>query len=46
MQARDAFSKAVHEEVVNHYDVLFDAIHGNKGSSASTSGVVLSQPWK
>lgn len=44
-EAKAAFSQALYNSVTEHYNTLKAAIHGKQGLSASTSTVVLSQPW-
>lgn len=45
-QAKEAYTKAVYDSVVEQYNVLKSAVHGNKGLEASTPEISLSQPWK
>lgn len=44
-EARDVFSRAVFNEVVKHYNVLFEATHKGKGMAASTEDIKLTQPF-
>ncbi|KAH9321312.1 hypothetical protein KI387_015951, partial [Taxus chinensis] len=44
-KVREAFSKALYDTVVMHYNVLKSAIYGGKGMDASDSYVNLCQPW-
>eukprot|EP01018_Ginkgo_biloba_P005123 Gb_19458 [translate_table: standard] len=43
---KEAFSEALYDTVVTHYNVLKSAIYEGKGMIASNSLVSLSQPWK
>ncbi|KAL4199516.1 hypothetical protein AMTRI_Chr03g51530 [Amborella trichopoda] len=43
-EAKSAFSKALYDSVTEQYRVLQSAIHGKKGTSASSSNITLSQP--
>ncbi|KAI4369914.1 hypothetical protein MLD38_018308 [Melastoma candidum] len=44
-EAKEAYSRTVYDLVVQQYNVLKDAIKGQKGLNASTECVSLSQPW-
>ncbi|GLT80604.1 hypothetical protein SLA2020_520350 [Shorea laevis] len=44
-EAKEAYSLALYDSVIEQYNVLKSAIHGKKGLGASTSSVSLSQPW-
>lgn len=45
-EAKVAYTQALYNSVVEQYNVLNSAIHGQQGFGASTSSVPLSQPWK
>nr|QNN94188.1 glycerol-3-phosphate acyltransferase [Ammopiptanthus nanus] len=45
-KAKEAYTKAVYDSVIEQYNVLKSAIHSKKGLEASTPEVSLSQPWK
>ncbi|XP_043695539.1 glycerol-3-phosphate acyltransferase ATS12, chloroplastic isoform X2 [Telopea speciosissima] len=45
-EAKVAFSQALYNSVVEQYNVLKSAIHGNQGLMASNSAITLSQPWQ
>ncbi|KAI4311549.1 hypothetical protein MLD38_036435 [Melastoma candidum] len=44
-EAKEAYTRLVYDSVVQQYNVLKDAIKGQKGLNASTERVALSQPW-
>ncbi|XP_042514129.1 glycerol-3-phosphate acyltransferase ATS11, chloroplastic isoform X2 [Macadamia integrifolia] len=44
-QAKVTFSQALYSAIVEQYNVLKSAIHGNQGLMASNSAIKLSQPW-
>ncbi|KAM4073319.1 hypothetical protein ACB094_10G009400 [Castanea mollissima] len=44
-QAKDLYTQAVYNAVMEQYNVLRSAIHAKQGLEASTPSVSLSQPW-
>ncbi|XP_065037626.1 glycerol-3-phosphate acyltransferase, chloroplastic-like isoform X3 [Musa acuminata AAA Group] len=44
-EAKEVFSQAAYDSMIEHYNVLETAIYGCKGLNASNSIVSLSQPW-
>ena len=44
-EAKEAYTQAFYNSVVEQYNVLNSAIHGKQGLGASTPTVSLSQPW-
>ncbi|CAL9091274.1 unnamed protein product [Musa textilis] len=44
-EAKEVFSQAAYDSMIEHYNVLECAIYGCKGLNASNSIVSLSQPW-
>lgn len=45
LQAKSAYTKALHDSVDEQYKVLTDAILGKQDVGASTLTCSLSQPW-
>ncbi|KAM0934103.1 putative glycerol-3-phosphate 1-O-acyltransferase [Dioscorea sansibarensis] len=45
-EAKDAFSQALYDSVLEQYDTLKSAIYGHKGLNASNSMIALSQPFQ
>ncbi|XP_050232658.1 glycerol-3-phosphate acyltransferase ATS12, chloroplastic isoform X2 [Mercurialis annua] len=44
-EAAEAYAQFLYGSVAEQYNVLKSAIHGKRGLAASTSRVLLSQPW-
>ncbi|KAJ8754403.1 hypothetical protein K2173_002854 [Erythroxylum novogranatense] len=44
-EAKEAYSEVLYNSVNEQYDVLKSAIQGKRGLEASTSAILLSQPW-